>query len=185
MPAAGRMAEQPAPAGSPGQARPRSPSKVRRLAENWHSAPIIEDNERPHPLLNEDHLAAVAKRPEPPKPVTDDDDSTHPLLDASRDTLVTEVSNETDQPEIARRPEIVVVSAQGLAAYANIHDVRRRADHDDLGPARGLLLLRLIRHLRHQRIARRVQQRVRRVVIISNGLRRLRLLRHRRQVVFV
>ena len=35
------MAE-PAPAGSPGQARPRSPSKVRRLAENWHSAPIIE-----------------------------------------------------------------------------------------------------------------------------------------------
>ena len=83
------MAE-PAPAGSPGQARPRSPSKVRRLAENWHSAPIIEDdNEQPHPLLSEDHLAAVAKRPEPPKPVTDDDDSTHPLLDASRDTLVT------------------------------------------------------------------------------------------------
>ena len=58
-----QMAE-PAPAGSPGQARPRSPSKVRRLAENWHSAPIIEDNEQPHPLLNEDHLAAVAKRPE-------------------------------------------------------------------------------------------------------------------------
>ena len=89
---------EPAPAGSPGQARPRSPSKVRRLAENWHSAPIIEDdNEQPHPLLNEDHLAAVAKRAEPPKPVTDDDDSTHPLLDASRDTLVTEVSNETQQ----------------------------------------------------------------------------------------
>ena len=72
------MVEQPAPAGSPGQARPRSPSKVRRLAENWHSAPIIEDDTpHPHPLLNEDHLAAVAKQPEPPKPVTDDDDSTH------------------------------------------------------------------------------------------------------------
>ena len=84
------MAEQPAPAGSPGQARPRSPSKVRRLAENWHSAPIIEDDgPPPHPLLSEDHLENVKKQPEPPKPVTDDDDSTHPLLDASRDTLVT------------------------------------------------------------------------------------------------
>ena len=85
------------------------PSKVRRLAENWHSAPIIEDNEQPHPLLSEDHLAAVAKRPEPPKPVTDDDDSTHPLLDASRDTLASRVSSETQSapPE----PEIVVVSA--------------------------------------------------------------------------
>ena len=62
------MAE-PAPAGSPGQARPRSPSKVRRLAENWHSAPIIEDDAPPpHPLLSEDHLENVKKRPEPPKP---------------------------------------------------------------------------------------------------------------------
>ena len=63
---------------------------------------------QPHPLLNEDHLAAVAKRPEPPKPVTDDDDSTHPLLDASRDTLTeaTEVSSETQSQPEARRPEM-------------------------------------------------------------------------------
>ena len=119
------MVEQPAPAGSPGQARPRSPSKVRRLAENWHSAPIIEDDgPRPHPLLSEDHLAAVAKRPEPPKPVTDDDDSTHPLLDASRDTLVTEVSNETQPLE----PEIVVVSAPPDIVNISISGESLRAD---------------------------------------------------------
>ena len=118
------MVEQPAPAGSPGQARPRSPSKVRRLAENWHSAPIIEDDApRPHPLLSEDHLENVKKQPEPPKPVTDDDDSTHPLLDASRDTLVTEVSNETQQePEIvvvSAPPDIVNISISGDPAFAD------------------------------------------------------------------
>ena len=107
--------------------------QVRRLAENWHSAPIIEDDTpHPHPLLNEDHLAAVAKQPEPPKPVTDDDDSTHPLLDASRDTLTeasaSRVSSETQQEEVARQPEIVVVSAPPDIVNISISGESLRAD---------------------------------------------------------
>ena len=115
------------PPGAPPGAAPE-PSKVRRLAENRHSAPIIEDNERPPP--------APERRPPGGRgEAAGAAEARHRRrrLDAPAARRVARyagqrrVSSETSRGA-ARRPEIVVVSAPPDIVNISISGESLRAD---------------------------------------------------------